>query len=150
MRAETMKAINPGVQEYIDNVLGGSGEHTADRAAPLPDYYLRKLSKREAAFLGLSPGAGMLALPTVFKSRLRYCKRKGIKNPVRDIEILLREMKRWIIYPAPKTGGRLTLKFGDRNFEAKASKKKNALVFTAPKEKMRGKRGYSGVEPDIN
>lgn len=145
-----MKAINPGVQEYIDNVLGGSGKHTADRAAPLPDYYLRKLSKREAAFLGLSPGAVMLALPTVFKSRLRYCKRKGIKNPVRDIAILLREMKRWIIYPAPKTGGRLTLKFGDRTFEAKASKKKNALVFTAPKEKMRGKRGYSGVEPDIN
>ena len=150
MRAKTMKAINPGVQEYIDNVLGGSGEHAADRAAPLPDYYLRKLSRREAAFLGLSPGAGMLALPTVFKSRLRYCKRKGGKDPVEDIGKLLHEMRGRIIHHAPKTGGRLALKFGDRTFEAKVSKKKNALVFTAPKEKMRGKRGYSGVEPDIN
>ena len=132
-RAEVLKAVSPGIQKYIDDVIGDA-KHLANRGI-LPDYRLRKLSGKEASFLGLSRnGAVIAALPKVIIYRLRYWKRRGEENPAEKIEDLFREMMKPIARPIDESD-RFVIRFGGKTFEANINKNKNALVFTSPAEK---------------
>ena len=131
-RAREVKLVSPGIQKYIDDVLGGA-KHEDNRGI-LPDYHLRRLSKNEAEILDLPPkGSVIVALPKVIIYRLRYCNRKGV-NHVEEIAALFREMREPVTGPV-RGDGKGAVRFGGKTFESRVNKAKRALVFSSPSEK---------------
>ena len=132
-RAEVLKAVSPGIQKYIDDVIGDA-KHLANRGI-LPDYRLRRLSKKEAALLGLPHnGAVIAALPKVIIYRLRYWKRKGEEKPVEKIAALFRKMREPVTGPI-RGVGKGAAHFDGKTFESRVNNAKRALVFSSPSEK---------------